>query len=135
MDENGVRMDEYLMMGGRRTTGLGRIVQFSKPFEPVSGLAEAAVVTVVSESTETLTLAGKNDACTKIQRKINQPLNDYSNRQNRCPGMDPLTHRLPVLYSPQDRWYSAYEASAPDPGRNRTFHRIAGCLCAAGPVC
>jgi len=76
VDESGVRIDEYLMMGGSRTTGLGRLVSLSKPFEPISGLAETAAVTVVSESTETLTLAGKSYACTKIQRKINQPVDD-----------------------------------------------------------
>ena len=76
VDKSGVRMDEYLLMAGRRTTGLGRLIPFNKPFEPISGLAETAVVTVVSESTETLTLAGKNYTCTKIQRKINQPVND-----------------------------------------------------------
>ncbi len=76
VDESGVRMDEYLMFGGDRRTSLGRIVYFSKPFEPISGLAEAATVTIVSESAETLTLASKSYACTKIQRKINQPLND-----------------------------------------------------------
>jgi hypothetical protein len=76
VDESGVRIDEYLMMGGQRTTGLGRLVSLSKPFEPISGLAEAATVTVVSESAETLTVAGKSYACTKIQRKINQPVDD-----------------------------------------------------------
>jgi hypothetical protein len=76
VDDSGVRIDEYFMMGGQRTTGLGRLVPLSKPFEPISGLAETAVVTVVSESAETLTLAGKSYACSKIQRKINQPVND-----------------------------------------------------------
>jgi hypothetical protein len=75
-DESSVRIDEYFEMGGRRTTGLGRLFPLSKPFEPISGLAETTVVTVVSESAETLTLAGKSYACTKIQRKINQPVND-----------------------------------------------------------
>lgn len=76
VDDSGVRIDEYLMMGGQRTTGLGRLVSLSKPFEPISGLAEAATVTVASESAETLNLAGKSYACTKIQRKINQPVDD-----------------------------------------------------------
>jgi hypothetical protein len=76
VDDSHVRIDEYFMMGGRRTTGLGRLVPLSKSFEPISGLAETATVTVVSESAETLTLAGKSYACTKIQRKINQPVND-----------------------------------------------------------
>lgn len=76
VDESGVRIDEYFMMAGQRTTGLGRIVSLSKPFEPISGLAETARVTVVSESAETLTLAGKSYSCTKIQRKINQPVDD-----------------------------------------------------------
>ena len=76
VDDSSVRIDEYFMMGGRRTTGLGRLVQLSKPFEPIAGLAETAVVTVISENAETLTLAGKSYACTKIQRKINQPVDD-----------------------------------------------------------
>jgi len=75
-DDGRIRIDEYLMMGGQRTTGLGRLVPLSKPFEPISGLAETTTVTVVSESAETLTLAGKSYACTKIQRKINQSVND-----------------------------------------------------------
>ena len=76
VDDSSVRIDEYIMMGGRRTTGLGRLVPLSKPFEPISGLAETAVVTVISENAEILTLAGKSYACTKIQRKINQPVDD-----------------------------------------------------------
>jgi hypothetical protein len=76
VDDSSVRIDEYFEMAGQRTTGLGRIVPLSKPFEPIAGLAETATVTVVSESPETLTLAGKSYACTKIQRKINQPVND-----------------------------------------------------------
>ena len=76
VDESNVRIDEYFMMGGSRTGGLGRLVPLNKPFEPISGLAETATITVVSESAETLTLAGKSFACTKIQRTINQPVND-----------------------------------------------------------
>jgi hypothetical protein len=76
VDDSSVRIDEYFMMGGQRTTGLGRLVPLSKPFEPISGLAETAAVTVISENAETLTLAGKSYACTKIQRKINQPVDD-----------------------------------------------------------
>jgi hypothetical protein len=76
VDDSSVRIDEYFMMGGQRTTGLGRLVPLSKPFEPISGLAETAVVTIISENAETLTLAGKSYACTKIQRKINQPVDD-----------------------------------------------------------
>jgi hypothetical protein len=76
VDEGSVRIDEYIMMGNQRTSGLGRPVSLGKPFEPISGLAETATITVLSESPETLTLAGKSYACTKIERKIVQPLDE-----------------------------------------------------------
>lgn len=76
VEEASVGIDEYVAMGGRRTAGLGRIVSLEKPFEPLAGLAETAKVTIVSESAETLKLAGKSYACTKIERKIVQPLNE-----------------------------------------------------------
>jgi hypothetical protein len=76
VEESSVRLDEYMMLGTERTSGLGRPVQLDKPFEPIAGLAASAAVTVVSEKPETLTLAGKNYACTRIERKILQPLDE-----------------------------------------------------------
>jgi hypothetical protein len=70
-----VRIDNYIMMGDQRTGGLGSMASLNKPFEPVLGLA-GATVTVTSESAETLTAAGKSLACTKIVRKISQPLDE-----------------------------------------------------------
>ena len=76
VEEASVGIDEYMTIGGRRTAGLGRLVSLEKPFEPLAGLAETAKVTIVSESAETLKLAGKTYVCTKIERKIVQPLNE-----------------------------------------------------------
>lgn len=76
VEETSVRIDEYFMMGDRRVSGLGRPVLLGKTFEPVAGLAETATVTVVSEGAETLDLADRSYACTKIERKIVQPLDE-----------------------------------------------------------
>jgi hypothetical protein len=74
--EPSVRIDDYIMFGDRRSSALGRPVSLDKPFEPIAGMAEAAAVTVVSESAETLTLGEKSYACTKIERKIVQPIDE-----------------------------------------------------------
>lgn len=76
VDEASVGIDEYMLMGDQRSAGLGRIVSLEKPFEPLAGLADAATVKVVSESADTIRVAGKNFACRKIERKIKQPLDD-----------------------------------------------------------
>jgi hypothetical protein len=73
VQETGVRIDEYIMMAGSRTTGLGKIADFNKPYEPVNGLAAGAKIDVVSSSQENVTVNGKAYACTKIVRKVVQP--------------------------------------------------------------
>jgi hypothetical protein len=76
VEEASVLIDEYFMVGDQRTSGLGRPVKLDKSYEPIAGLADNATITVISESPETLTVAGKSYACTKIERKISQPIDE-----------------------------------------------------------
>lgn len=73
-----VRVDEYVVVGSQRTRGIGSMVSLNKPFEPVTGLPDGTTVTGVSESAETLALAGKSFACRKIVRKIGPAPNSKS---------------------------------------------------------
>jgi hypothetical protein len=70
VQETGVRIDEYLMMAGSRTAGLGRIADFNKPYEPVGDIALGAKIDVVSSTSDSVTVKGKTYACTKIVRKV-----------------------------------------------------------------
>jgi hypothetical protein len=74
--EGFVRIDSYLMFGGNRVGGGGNVYYFKDHFEPVAGIGKSAKVQVVSTSTEKLSIKGKQYGCTKIVRKIDQPLDE-----------------------------------------------------------
>jgi hypothetical protein len=70
------RVDNYIMFGGSRHSAGGAMFYFKDRFEPVPGLTKAAKVTVLSTSKEKLTINGKQFSCTKVVRKIEQPLDE-----------------------------------------------------------
>ena len=72
VEETGVRIDEYLMMAGSRTAGLGRIADSSAPFEPVGDIALGAKIDVVSSTPDSLTVKGKAYACSRIVRRVSR---------------------------------------------------------------
>jgi len=72
VQETGVRIDEYLMMAGSRTAGLGKTADFSKPYEPVGDIALGAKVEVLSSTPDSVTVKGKPYACAKIVRKVSR---------------------------------------------------------------
>lgn len=74
--EGFVRIDSYMMFGGKRAGGGGNIYNFEEHFEPVVGIGKSAKVQVVSTSTEVLSIKGKQYSCTKIVRKIEQSLDE-----------------------------------------------------------
>jgi hypothetical protein len=73
-----VRTDSYIMFGNRRSNGGGNLYHTNERFEPVPGIVKTAKVEVVSTSKEKLTIKDKQYACTKIVRKIDQPLDEKS---------------------------------------------------------
>ncbi len=87
--EGFVRIDSYTMFGGSRVGAGGNLFYFKERFEPVPGLGKSAKVQVVSSSKEKLTINGKEYDCTKIVRKIDQPL-DESNVQSSWSGTSTL---------------------------------------------
>lgn len=72
VEATGVRIDHYMTMGGSRTSALGSIVDFDKPYEPVPELSHGAKIEVVSSTPESVTVNGKTYACTKIVRKVSR---------------------------------------------------------------
>ena len=68
----GVRLDHYMTVGGSRTAGLGSIIYFNTPFEPVDDLAQGAKIDIVSTTPESVTIKGKAYACLKIVRKVSR---------------------------------------------------------------
>jgi hypothetical protein len=76
VDEGFVRVDSYMMFGGNRVGGGGNMYTFKERFEPVAGIGKTAKVQIVSSSAEKLSIKGKQYTCTKIVRKIDQPLDD-----------------------------------------------------------
>jgi hypothetical protein len=87
--EGFVRIDNYTMFGGNKVGAGGSLSYFKERFEPVPGLGKSAKVQIVSSSMEKLTLNGKVYDCTKIVRKIDQPLDD-SNAQSGWSGTSTL---------------------------------------------
>jgi hypothetical protein len=74
VQETGVRVDSFTLMGGRKA-GLGpSMIDFNKPFEPVFEISLGAKIEVLSSVPENLTVKGKTYACTKIVRKVSRPL-------------------------------------------------------------
>jgi len=75
VQETFVRIDNYTEFSGNKTN-MGPIMpDFNEPFEPVPGIGNAKV-TIVSSTPENLTVKGKSYACTKIVRKVSQPVDD-----------------------------------------------------------
>jgi len=72
VEETGVRLDDYIMVAGSRTAGLGRIAPLDKPYEPVGDIALGAKIDVVSSTPDSLTVKGKTYTCTKIVRKVSR---------------------------------------------------------------
>jgi hypothetical protein len=64
------------MFGGRRSGAGGNLWYFKDRFEPVPGIGKSAKVEVISTSNAKLTVLGKPYNCTKIVRKIDQPLDE-----------------------------------------------------------
>jgi hypothetical protein len=71
-----VRCDNYLLFGGQRSSGLGVLYNFKDRFEPVPGVSQTAKVKVTSTTKEEVTINGKQYECTKVVRKIDQPVDD-----------------------------------------------------------
>jgi hypothetical protein len=71
-----VRCDNYLVFGGQRRSGGGTIYNFKDRYEPVPGIAQSAQLKIVSSAKEKVTVNGKQYDCTKIVRKIDQPLDE-----------------------------------------------------------
>ena len=71
-----VRVDGYMMFGGRRAPAGGTLFHFKDRFEPVLEVVKSAKVQVLSTSKEKLSINGKQYDCTKIVRKIDQPLDE-----------------------------------------------------------
>ena len=69
-----VRIDNYAIIAGHRSTMGGSFRYFNKPFEPVNELSEGAKIDIVSTTTENVTVKGKSYACTKIVRKVSRPV-------------------------------------------------------------
>ncbi len=71
-----VRIDSYTLFSGNRVGAGGSLAYFKEGFEPIFGLSKSADVQVVSTSKEMLTVRAKKYSCTKIVRKIVQPLDE-----------------------------------------------------------
>lgn len=74
--EGFVRIDNYTMFGGKRRGAGGRLAYFKDRYEPVAVVAKATKVEVVSTAKEKVTIKGKQYDCTKVVRKIDQPLDE-----------------------------------------------------------
>jgi hypothetical protein len=66
------------MFGGRRSNGGGTLYHTNEPFEPAPGIGKTAKIDIVSTTKEKLTIKDKQYDCTKIVRKIDQPLDEKS---------------------------------------------------------
>jgi hypothetical protein len=73
--ETGVRVDYYTMFAGRRSGMGGALYYFNKPYEPVNDISAEAKIEVISSTADTVTIKGKALACTKVVRKVTQPVN------------------------------------------------------------
>jgi len=70
----GVRIDNYSTMAGSRTGMGGSAYYFNKPYEPVTGISLDAKIDIVSTTPDNVTIKGKSLACTKVVRKVTQPV-------------------------------------------------------------
>jgi len=72
--DTGVRVDNYFTIAGSRTGMGGSLYYFNKPYEPVTDISLDAKIEVVSTTPDTVTIKGKALACTKVVRKVTQPV-------------------------------------------------------------
>ena len=75
-DNDAVGVNGYFMVGENRSTTGGNIHFLKDRYEPVLGIMRSKQVQVVSTSKEKLTVQGKQYECTKIVRKVNQPVDE-----------------------------------------------------------
>ena len=78
VDNDAVGINGYFMVGENRSTTGGNIYNLKDRYEPVLGIMRSKQVQVVSTSKEKLTVGGKQYECTKIVRKVNQPVDEAS---------------------------------------------------------
>lgn len=76
VDNDAVGINGYFMVGENRSTTGGNIYNLKDRYEPVLGIMRSKQVQVVSTSKEKLTVGGKQYECTKIVRKVNQPVDE-----------------------------------------------------------
>ena len=76
VDNDAVGINGYFMVGENRSTTGGNIYNLKDRYEPVLGIMRSKQVQVVSTSKEKLTVSGKQYECTKIVRKVNQPVDE-----------------------------------------------------------
>ena len=76
VDNDAVGINGYFMVGENRSTTGGNIYNLKDRYEPVLGIMRSKQVKVVSTSKEKLTVSGKQYECTKIVRKVNQPVDE-----------------------------------------------------------
>lgn len=67
-----MRIDNYAIIAGNRSSMGGSVRYFNKPFEPVNELNEKANIDIISTTSDNLTVNGKSYACTKIVRKVSR---------------------------------------------------------------
>jgi hypothetical protein len=89
VQSTGVRLDNYSMIAGNRTSLGGSLLYFNRPFEPVLELAEGAKAEVISTTAENVTIKSKSYACTKIVRKISRAV-DLSKVQSGWNGISTI---------------------------------------------
>ena len=76
VDNDAVGINGYFMVGENRSTTGGNIYNLKDRYEPVLGIMRSKQVKVVSTSKEKLTVGGKQYECTKIVRKVDQPVDE-----------------------------------------------------------
>ena len=76
IDNDAVGINGYFMVGENRATTGGNIYYLKDRYEPVLGIMRSKQVQVVSTSKEKLTVGGKQYECTKIVRKVDQPVDE-----------------------------------------------------------
>ena len=76
VDNDAVGINGYFMVGENRSTTGGNIYNLKDRYEPVLGIMRSKQVQVVSTSKEKLTVGGKQYECTKIVRKVDQPVDE-----------------------------------------------------------
>jgi len=76
LSDSFVRIDSYMMFGGKRVGGGGMMANSRERFEPVAGIGKSTKVLTISTSKEKLSIKGKQYDCAKIVRKIDQPFDD-----------------------------------------------------------